>query len=130
LLLLLLLQLPRKLGVFASSRLLPLPYASGAELPTAFAEVLSTFLLAAVTEEHGAPAQVKAAILQQWEESGLLSSLDALAEATAQQLEQCRAAAAVEGAKGLHFARRVQLWTSAVARQLCTQVGWLGPTHP
>lgn len=114
-------QLPRRLGLFASSRLVPLPYASGAELPTAFAEVLSTFLLAAVTEEHEASAQVKAAILQQCEESGLFSSLDALEEATAQQLEQCLAAAAVEGAKGLHFARRAQLLTLAVARQLFIQ---------
>jgi hypothetical protein len=45
-------------------------------------------------------------------------------------LAAAAAAAEEEGAKGLHFARRVQLLTTATARQLFIQVGWLGPTHP
>lgn len=123
--------MPRKLGLFTSSRLLPTPYACGPALPTAFAEVVGTFLLAAVEEVHGGMAQVKAAILQQWRDSGLLSTLDLLAEATAQQLEQCTAAAAAaEGAARARGVREVQLLTTAAARLLFIQVDWRGATHP
>jgi hypothetical protein len=87
--LLLLLQLPNKLGLFATSQLMPDPDAAGFRLPTAFAEAVHAMM-------HGAQhstAQVRAAVLQQMEESGLDAALDKLLEATAVRLENCRTAA-------------------------------------
>jgi hypothetical protein len=65
-------------------------YAADSMLPTAFAQAMHAMLLGA---QHSA-AQVRSAVLQQMEESGLDAALDKLLEATAERLQQFRMAAA------------------------------------
>lgn len=89
-------QLPRKLGAIASSQLVPDPYAQGPHLASVLVETVGVLLR--MTPEGS--AQVKSAMLLQIAETGLFRSLDLLAEATAQQLEQFNAALTAAGASG------------------------------
>lgn len=85
-----LLQLLRKLGLFASSKLVLDPCGNGPVLP-AFLGAVET-LLRAAQRECMPPVQV--AMLQQMTDSGLFKTLGQLREATAVQLEQRASAAA------------------------------------
>jgi hypothetical protein len=84
---LLLLQVPRKLGLFASSQVFPNPFGIPFKLAATvtLVEAVSVLVKAA---DSDAPPQVRSAMLQQMTESGLLQCLDQLAEAIAVQLEQ------------------------------------------
>jgi hypothetical protein len=85
----LLLQLPRKLGLFASSKLLPDPGVTGTWLLPVFTEAVSTLLGAA---QRDCMRSVQTEIFQQLASSGLFKTLDQLKAATAAQLEQSGAA--------------------------------------
>jgi hypothetical protein len=84
-----LLQLPRKLGLLASTKLVLDPCATDDLLPT-FLDSLHK-LLSAV--QRDCVPQVQAEVLQQLVSSGLFKAFHELKEATAQQLEQGAAAA-------------------------------------
>jgi hypothetical protein len=86
------LQVPRKLGLFGCSRLMPDPYALNPALPAAFAEAVCTLLDTALRYSRQAQmGSLTTALLQQATESGLLKCIDQLAEATAQQLQHTSA---------------------------------------
>lgn len=81
-------QLPRKLGQFGCSHLMPNPYGSNLALPTAFAKAVCTMLDTALHHSRqGQMGWLTSALLQQATESGLVKCIDQLAEATAQQLQ-------------------------------------------
>jgi hypothetical protein len=107
----LLLQLPRKLGELASSRLKPDPYAHGDDWAAKLIETVG--MLHHVTA--AAAAQTKFAMLHQIDDTGLFRSLDVLAEATAVQLEQFNAALQAAGGSGGRSAADVQ----AMALEKC-----------
>jgi hypothetical protein len=100
----LLLQLPRKLGELARSRLKPDPFAHGSRWVSGITETLG--ILLHMTGD--ASAQLKLAIVQQINDTGLFRSLDVLAEATAVQLEQLNAALQAAGGSGGRSAADVQ----------------------
>lgn len=116
-----LLQVPRKLGLFASS--MPEPYARFSMLPTAFTQAVCLLVKAAARD---GTAQIKSAVLQQMTESGLVTCLDQLAEATAEQLELCSAAGAA--------AAKVDTPLSQIVAQVLLDIqvgrgGWLQYTQ-
>lgn len=89
-------QVPRKLGVFATSQLLPSPYATPPQVAATqlLVEAVAVLVIAAARD---APPTVESVLAQQMTDSGLVTCLDQLAEATAAQLEQCDVAAAATG---------------------------------
>jgi hypothetical protein len=113
----LLLQLPHKLALFASSKLVPDPCVTGKLLPV-FAAAVRTMLSLA---QRDCMPHVQAELFEQMASSGLFKTLDQLNEATAAQLEQSAAAAATvaaaAGGDGLEA-----LWHTAnelMALQVC-----------
>jgi hypothetical protein len=100
----LLLQLPRKLGELASSRLKPDPYAHGPHRAAGITEAVVAMLHLALDVS----GQIQSAMLQQIEDTGLFRSLDVLAEATAVQLEHFNAALQAAGGSGGRSAADVQ----------------------
>lgn len=117
-----LLQAPapaRKLGLFASARVMPETFSGSRDLQS-IAVIEASYALQFHVARQGTP-QVKSALLQQMTESGLLQCLDQLAEALVQQLEQCSAAgAAARTHRG--ESKVLQHWAS---RLLIFQVGLL-----
>jgi hypothetical protein len=95
--LLLLMQLPRKLGMLASSLVADNPFRTGVLLPSAVANIMEELvdtLRAAGVRNGGQLKEFWPPVQQQLVDSGMFTCLQQLMEATAQQLERCTAAAA------------------------------------
>jgi hypothetical protein len=81
-------QVPRKLGQFAVSEVMPNPYKISF-LPTVSAEAVGTMLHTALRHSRqGQMGWLAPAILQQATESGLVNCIDRITKVTAQQLNE------------------------------------------
>lgn len=105
--LLFLLQLPHQLGLFAKSLLTPNPSsAAWLMLLASFANAVVVLLNAA--GPHGTASTVQTAVLQQLTDAGLCASLDQVAAATVDRLEEyCTAAAGANAAAAAASAQKL-----------------------